>query len=71
MRKFEVGQKLETRSICDHDCVYSAVVLKRTAKSVTIKLDDGRVKNRRVFIYDDRECIMPFGRYSMAPTFRA
>jgi hypothetical protein len=35
--KFEVGQQLSTRSVCNHDCIYKAVVIGRTEKTVTIE----------------------------------
>jgi hypothetical protein len=70
MHTFEVGQILKTRSICNYDCVYTAEVMKRTAKTITIKEGD-EIKTRRIFIYDDVECIKPHGNYSMSATFRA
>jgi len=70
MKQFFTGQKLKTRSICDHECIYTAVVLKRTNKTITIELE-GRSERRKISIYDNCESIYPFGKYSMAPIFTA
>jgi len=71
MNTFYEGQDLSTRSIGDSNCIYTAKVISRTQKSVRIDVD-GKVVSRRIFLdYDGNEAIMPFGRYSMAPTFRA
>jgi hypothetical protein len=42
--KFTVGQSLKTRSIGDSDCVWSATVLNRTEKTITIS---GTFSNNR------------------------
>jgi len=72
-KKFKVGQELETRSICDSDCIFTGKVLKRTEKTVTIS-SPGE-KNRRCKVHQswngDGEFIYPFGRFSMAPIFKA
>jgi len=70
MHTFKIGQTLATRSICNHDTIYTATVIKRTPKTITID-EDGEIKTRRIFIYDDVECIKPHGPYSMSATFRA
>ena len=71
MTKFAQGQKLSTRSICNHDCIFRGEVLKRTAKTVTIDVR-GEAKRCKVHLDDDgTEFIFPFGRYSMAAIFRA
>ncbi len=69
--EFFTGQKLKARSICDYDCIYTAVVLKRTAKTVTIE-QRGSLERRKIHIDDNGgEFIYPFGKYSMASIFRA
>ena len=72
MNTFETGKTYSTRSISNSDCVFSITILKRTAKSVTFKdiLGNG-IKRAMVFEYEGSECVMPTGRYSMAPTIRA
>lgn len=67
MTTFEVGKTYATRSICDHDCVISATITKRTAKTVTT--DAG--KTFRVSTYRDVEQFKPWGSYSMAPIIGA
>ena len=72
MDKFNVGQELWSRSVCDHECIFTARVVKRTDKTVTIY--DSRDGTRRCKVYHDDdggEFIFPYGRYSMAPIFRA
>jgi len=36
MSTFVVGKTYTTRSVCDHDCIISATIVKRTAKTVTL-----------------------------------
>jgi hypothetical protein len=73
MNKFVEGQKLATRSICDHNCIFTAKVIKVTAKTVTIDDSIYGVKRCKIHV-DDRdggEFIFPHGKHSMAPIFRA
>ena len=67
MMKFEAGKTYTTRSICDHDCIISVTIEKRTAKTVTTS----EQKTFRVAEYDGAEFIKPWGSYSMAPIIRA
>jgi hypothetical protein len=67
MIQFQTGKTYSTRSICDHNCIISIAVVKRTAK--TIKCADG--KTFRVAEYDGAEYVKPWGSYSMAPMIRA
>lgn len=71
MFKFTVNQKLSTRSICNNDCIFRATVIKRTAKTITIVESNGKEKRCKIHLSGDSEYILPDGRYSMAPTFRA
>ena len=70
---FTPGQKLSARSIGDADCVFTGTVIKRTAKTVTIFTRmNGETRCKIHTTADDgREYCYPFGRYSMAPVFRA
>lgn len=68
--KFETGKTYMMRSVCNYDCVWTAEVVKRTAKTVTL-LMDGETKNCRVREYEGVEEVMPLGRYSMAPVLKA
>lgn len=67
---FEAGKTYQTRSVCDHDCIISVTIDKRTSKTVTAKVR-GEVKTFRVAVYDGAEFIKPWGSYSMAPIVRA
>ena len=67
-KTFEAGKTYTGRSVCDHDCIISVSVAKRTAKS--IRTTEG--KTLRIAVsFDGEEYVMPWGRYSMAPMVRA
>ena len=68
--KFEVGKSYYYRFACDSDTVVTVTVIKRTAKTITFKEDDGEVKTRRIYIYGNCENVS-LGRYSMAPILSA
>ena len=71
MKKFTPGQQLSQRSICDHNCIFTGEVVKRTAKRVTI-LVHGDAKTVKIHLDDEgNEFLFPLGQYSMSPTFRA
>ena len=70
VKTFEAGKTYTTRSVCDHDCVISVTIQKRTAKTVTAEVR-GEVKTFRVAVYDGVEFIKPWGSYSMALIVRA
>lgn len=67
-KTFEVGKTYTTRSIGDHNCIVTALILKRTDKTVTADVD-GTIKNFRLNIWNDGTCefFRPWGTYSMAP----
>lgn len=70
MKKFEEGKTYYSRSVCNHDCIFTIEVVKRTAKTVTYIY---KGKQRRSTIKLDEngnEWIRP-DNYSMAPVFRA
>ena len=71
MRVFTDSQQLFSRSICDHECIFRGVVIKRTEKTVTITTPRTGVKRCKIHLNDEGEYIFPFGQYSMAPIFRA
>jgi hypothetical protein len=67
---FEINQTYQTRSICDHECIYEITTISRTDKTLTYNYDS---KIRRSKIKTDslgNEYITP-DNYSMAPVFRA
>jgi hypothetical protein len=65
--KFEEGQQLSARSSCDYDCVFRFTVIKRTAKTVTVKYHD-QLKTVKVRVWSNgSEYCYPLGTYSMAP----
>ena len=71
MNKFQTNGFYTTRSICDSNCIFRVLILKRTAKTVTVRDDQGRSYRCKIYTdHDGSEYIKPFGNYSMAPIFR-
>lgn len=68
--KFKVGETYATRSICNRDCIFQGKVIKRTAKTVTIRID-GKLSVKRICMFNGVEYIKPLGNYSFAPIFNA
>ena len=68
--QFQVGQTYATRSICDHECIFSFTVISRTAKTVTITVH-GKPARRGISIWNGVEQFSPFGTYSMSPIISA
>jgi hypothetical protein len=64
LQKFNTGQTYSTRSVCNHDCVFSFTILRRTAKSIWTEVD-GQVVRRAIEIWRGEETFYPFGKYSM------
>ena len=61
---------LETRSLCDHDCIFRVELVKMTDKSAFVIVDKGEVTRCKIKTSFDRtRYIMPYGSYSMAPSF--
>lgn len=69
-KRIEAGQTLTARSVCDHDCIFTANVISRSGSMALVKCE-GREKRCKVYERDGEEFIMPMGRYSMAPVFKA
>jgi len=67
MNTFETGKTYSTRSACDHNCIISVTVARRTVKTITTTSG----KTLRVGQYDGAEFVKPWGTYSMAPIVRA
>jgi hypothetical protein len=67
---FEVGATYSTRSAGDHNCVWTFEVVKRSAKFVTLRRENGDVVRVGVKTDDQGEWTLPFGSYSMAPVLR-
>ena len=72
---FKVGETYATRSIGDNDCIYSATVIRRTAKTVTFR-ERGRGEytcriNAGLSEFCGCEALYPHGQHSMCPTFTA
>lgn len=70
MATFETGKTYWTRSVCDYDCIISITVIKRTAKTITVKIM-GEIKSLRVKESSGVEWVRPWGSFSMAPSIHA
>ena len=72
MITFKANTEISARSICDHNCIFTAKIIKRTAKTVTIQqVDKKAIGIYHIKEYNDTEYIMPLGRFSMSPSSRA
>jgi hypothetical protein len=68
--RFEIGKTYATRSACDYDCIYSFVILARTAKTVTVDVH-GKTVRRGLNVWNEVEQFKPFGSYSMCAIISA
>jgi hypothetical protein len=64
MNTFQIGETYATRSICDHECIFSFTILGRTAKTVTVNVH-GKTVRRGLTLWNGVEQFKPFGTYSM------
>ncbi len=72
MTSFETGKTYNMGWITDADMKTSCKVVKRTAKTVTLKVDGQKeTKTCRIFIFSNEERVNPLGKYSMCPVLRA
>lgn len=69
MKKFEIGKEYFDTSACNHECVFTIKIVKRTDKTVTFERN-GKTRRAKLFSDERGEYIIP-DRYSMAPVFRA
>ena len=73
--QFQKGRKYYARSVCNFDCIWVFTVIDRTACTVTLKDEDGRIKKCRIdktsAIHFVAESVKPLGNYSMAPILTA
>jgi hypothetical protein len=67
MTTFQIGKTYTARSACDHNCIFTVTVARRTAKTITTSSG----KTLRIGQYDGAEFVRPLGTYSMAPIVRA
>ena len=71
MKKFEVNQKYFASSPCDHNCIWTFRVIKRTEKTVLLKNEYGDLKRCKIHEFKDEEYCYPLGSYSMCPVLSA
>ena len=68
---FFVNQEVETRFIGDSSVKLKGKVTKRTKCFVWVDVYGEGVKRCKVNVYNGVEYILPLGKYSMAPRFKA
>jgi hypothetical protein len=71
MTKFAVGKVYSMSSPCDHNCIWTYEVIKRTEKTIVLQDEYGKVKRCRISEWRDCERVLPLGSYSMAPVLSA
>lgn len=74
MSTFVTGKTYTTRSVCDHECIISVTIARRTAKTVTLTKapkGNGQTTFRLQTDSNGVECFNPWGSYSMAPQIAA
>lgn len=71
MIKFEIGKEYFTRSICNHDCIFTIKIVSRSPKTIVYEYD-GETRRSKLNVDEVNGCefIRP-DRYSMAPVFGA
>lgn len=77
-KRFEVGKIYGTASICDSNCIFKFVVIKRSKHFVWLKDIHGDTTRRKIETrqytengYLKQEKCFPLGQYSMSPTLYA
>lgn len=64
------NQTFSTRSIGDSSVVFTINMISRTEKTAMIETDPGVVKRCKIYkCRDQKEYVMPYGQFSMAPIF--
>ena len=70
--RFLIHNTYSTRSSCNHECVYTFKIIKRTEKNVwIIEAGEKEIIRRKIIMCEGIETIFPLGKYSMAPVLRA
>lgn len=70
--RFLINSTYSTRSSCNHECVYTFAIIKRTFKSVWIlEAGEKEIIRKKIIMHEGVETIYPLGKYSMAPILRA
>ncbi len=59
MKKFEIGKEYFDTSACDHNCVFTIKIVKRTDKTVTFERN-GKTRRTKLFSDERGEYIIPY-----------
>lgn len=70
-KTIQAGQTLTARSICDHDCIFSANVISRNKSFVTVKVQGNEKRVKVQTDSEGNEFVYAMGKHSMCPVFRA
>lgn len=72
MKKFETEKTYKGKFIGDSNLSFQGTVLKRTEKTITMKVDSVKEPVRlKIHNRDEIEFVYPLGRHSMAPVIKA
>lgn len=70
--KIATGMTLSARSIGDYNCIFEVQVIERkNSFAKVVKIGSGEIVRCKIYEWEGREYIMPYGKYSMAPRFYA
>lgn len=64
MKKFEIGKEYFDRSACNHDCIFTIKIIKRTEKTVTFERN-GKTRRAKLFFDERGEYIIPVCRLTL------
>ena len=67
LETFKAGKSYKMTFVGDSDLIVEVKIIKRTAKTVTIKAQ-GEEKRCGIKVYGNSEYINPDGKYSMCPS---
>lgn len=82
MNKFEIGKTYTMRSSGNQDCIWTYMVIARTAQTITLKDMSSNFReqskapqrfriNKQVSVYRNAETVYPLGQYSLCPSLTA
>jgi len=72
IKQFEAGKTYQARSIGDSNCIWTVKIIKRTAKTLTMKVDGYSETIRKgIKVWDNEEACNFLGTHSMCPSIRA
>jgi hypothetical protein len=61
---------ITARSICDHNCIFSAYVVSRKGDWIILSMDGKTFRKKIQKTSDGSEYVYALGKYSMSPVFQ-